>query len=640
MRRYLLTALAAALLAAPTAWAGPLAGKFPAGSPLLVEWSGVTAQEQKFGRTAVGEFYADPEVRKFTHGELPKLVRQLREILAAGVPAEWVDVNLAALAVLRDRPAALGLIAVDFKDNGDPPEAQVALVVDVGAGPEAKAVADWLAFLDKQFWSKAPEPPAEIAPGIKRTMLPGGLPLTWGIKDGLFALTVGAKASDLFFGAKPAGFKPLTADEMFVKVDKQVRLGDAALGFYLNLDPVYQDWFPKLRNMIGEEFGEFEKAMALNGLSPENVRALGATLSVEDRGFRQRVYALGKPPVAMPGEITPQDLKAVPADAGFALLGKVSWLDTYDLMLKALRQNLPAGPREEFDRTLQGFQDSLKLDLRQDVLAPLGNTVILHGGPKQYPLLGGFTVLMSVKDAARLRASLEKVGGNLNDLIGNAVPPGTPFKPQFKTVDLGKTKITFLNLALAAPAWAVTDQHLVFTLFPQSTAQAAARLADPKAPSLAEVSAFRDAFKDLQGIDQLAWAEPPGGEDWIFALAGLGARFAAGMLPNLQIDFDSSTLPPYGLLKSKLFPIASFTRSDENGVYSEVYAPTPLGNSGPVLLVVGGAFVAGGAAALLGSKQVIAPAVPGGFNAPAAVPAPAERVVPADDGDAPPPPKK
>jgi hypothetical protein len=598
-----LLAVAASVVPAAPARAAGLAERFPAGTVLYAEWSGLPAQRAAMDKTALSEFYSDPEVRKFTRDALPKLIAKVRALAAQGnVPDELIDLNLGLLAGLRDRPVAFGLLGIDIGPD-NVPAPQVALVVDLGKGPTRDALVKWLGFVESMALPQLPEKPEELPGGLKRITNIPNLPVTWGVRGDLFALTLGRRAADTFLVEPPQGFKPLTGDPVFKAVGDVVKFDGALAVAYVNLELPVREWLPKAKELLGPLVAPAEDFVRKARLGPDGIRGWGSTVRVEDRGFRDRTLLLdaGTAKTA-PKPLTEAELRLIPAEAKTFSAFKTDFLETYDAGLALAGQIADiAGAGGQFRQALEGFQESLKLDIRKDLIAPLGDTVLLYDSPHQFPFVGGFTVVLSVKDPAALTAGLEKLTAGLNAAAdrefgppGRPKPGALPFQPRAETADLGGRKVTFVNLAVVAPAFTVSDGRLVLTLFPQAAADEAKRLADPAAASILADARFKKMAPDLTGLTELSYDGSDWGGAFFYSYGLFLARFGSMFGGSVGIDFDPATLPPPSLLRSRLFPTVSFTRIRAEGVYTETYGFGP-GSAQTILAAYLGAAAAVGA---------------------------------------------
>ena len=114
--------------------------------------------------------------------------------------------------------------------------------------------------------------------------------------------------------------------------------------------------------------------------------------------------------------LTPDDLAIVPRDATFAAAFKLDPAALFDLISEITASVQPEG-KAEFDRNVERMNRSLGLNLKEDVLAPLGDTWRVFDSPAEGGAISGMTAVVALKDPQRAAESLEKLMKLLQERI-------------------------------------------------------------------------------------------------------------------------------------------------------------------------------------------------------------------------------
>ncbi|MCP4506467.1 MAG: DUF1559 domain-containing protein [Fuerstiella sp.] len=321
------------------------------------------------------------------------------------------------------------------------------------------------------------EPQAANVAGrdILSLLIPGspGFELAWWSEAQHLVLAVGPAAAQQVIGMADGDAPNVTTTVRYQKYrDPDADFEVAAVGWFdfgalrdrfgdipLPVPDVAQ--LPTLNN-FANALG-FENLEAIGGQMGYRGTATIATTFVEAPLPRSGLLALLDQPL-----FTLEDLPALPQNTsgivGFSLDTGEAW----DTVLESTRQTLALLPPEtgpEFEAGLRTLPLFLGLDLRNDLFDALGDVHCFYGDPAGGPFGIGFGIALSVKDADKLRTSVDillEQGAQLAQQAGLPVPVTAQRAP----VD-GRQLIT-VAAGMFTPTVAVDDDWMVFSLFPQS----------------------------------------------------------------------------------------------------------------------------------------------------------------------------
>lgn len=245
----------------------------------------------------------------------------------------------------------------------------------------------------------------------------------------------------------------------------------------------------------------------------------------------------------------------------------------FDVTLGIVRDVAKLGPPEaaqQVDKGLQQARQAIGLNIRDDLLDPLGNVICFYNDSTQGPLFLGLTVAISVDDPDRLRTSLDQ----LLNRAARQVPP-----KQFNVRSISKhgERVVTLEIAegVANPSFVVTDNWFVLSIVPQNletfilreqgelaTWKPEGELATalenvPEEFTALSVSDPRETYRFLAGVAPIALPIVRK----IAASAGPQGENATAMLETAVSD-----LPPAELVAAPLFPNVSFSYVEGNTV--------------------------------------------------------------------------
>ena len=217
--------------------------------------------------------------------------------------------------------------------------------------------------------------------------------------------------------------------------------------------------------------GPPEMRQVLEALGVANIRTIASVSGLDGTGCLSKTWIetiadpSGLLAVFGPEPLKAADLAMIPKDASFAAVARLNLSKLYGAVIEAIKK---VGPEAASSNEAQLAQTETMLGFRikQDLLDALGDSWCVYNSPSEGGLLiTGLTIVVPVKDRDRLA----KTNDRLVELAGNAAP-GTP---AIKETKFRGQRIFFVDpvgneLLPFAPAWSVTDTHLILSLSPQN----------------------------------------------------------------------------------------------------------------------------------------------------------------------------
>lgn len=301
-------------------------------------------------------------------------------------------------------------------------------------------------------------------------------------------------------------------------------------------------------------------------------RALWSDSTLESPGEKTGLMAyLDQKPITL------DDLPPLPfATSGFFACS-VDWSKAFDdtvALAKGIAELGPPDAAAQVEGTLEFLPELLQFDPKGDLLDSLGNVMCVYGDPRQTFLGIGVGVAISVKDAPKLRKTLDQIQGTLTETIAD-----------FNILSVRKTKkhgrdiVTFeVGGGFMNPAYAVDDEWFVIGLMPQNVEAFLLRLDNKREgnhvgltnwkPTASYKAAFAELPKEFVSISVMdprkSYRALLGMAPWLMGMAQGGMRQTGFAM---ELPFSVADLPPAEAVARPLFPNVVVTTVDENGVH-------------------------------------------------------------------------
>lgn len=559
--------------------AGPLA-LVPASTVLLFHGSGDAINEDAWRKTAAYEAF-----RK--SGLLDALSTMIREAIEQ-VPDERVPamIEIAQFVSEHGLTVSIGL------PPGDGPAIPYLTIVAHDAGPHGGVLNQFIEVLG---------PSAELVEDtisgrmVSRLMIPDspGVELAWWSEGEHLVMTVGLGAVDAAIA---------------VAEGKAPNFAASAQGAKLTAKPDFNRtgfvWFDfsKLRDRFGmiplpgPEKRTVATVLETLGLDSFNSilmqtgyrgRSLWNTVDIDAPAPRKGLMGLATPGAAT---MTLDDLPPLPAShVGFAAQS-FSLADAYDKVLELVEAGAEFAPpdvKDSIEQWIEQIPEVLGCDPRKDLLAHLGPIQCLYSDSNQGLLSAEYALVLQVKDAAKLRRSIDKLLEHLAEQI--------PAK-YATTISRDKhgLKLTTVQIGggMVSPTFLIDEKWLCVGMSSQAVESFGLRLKGELPtwkpdPETAEVLAFvPKKFSSLSlsfprpTIRGLISAVPllVG-----FAQTGLSQASELAGMPLITLSTQAADIPPAEVVVKPLFPNVTWCIVDDTGVHFTSRS------SAPAVPMIGGA---------------------------------------------------
>jgi len=579
--RWTLVVVAACLGATPlfSPAAAPLADRIPAGSLAYVGWAG---RSLTFDGSMLGQLLNDPAIRGIFETVRAGIEKEVRpEDERKAFAHAW---EMARIAWQRPMAAAL----IDLKKGAEDPEVLAVALVDLGKEKdEFRKHLDALLEMAKEdvTFAKLAVGAAEVFVHKPRR----GPQVSYGFLENTMFFAIGQGVPELLVQLAPA--KALPADKQFAACLAAVDGKDVQMAYYVDvagLSERARQFLPPGEPGQGQApapADQMKRMIAALGLDKST--AVAGTIQIVERGMysRSRVFSPGPHQgVLMPlagTPITEADLAGVPDDADIVVACKLSAGAAYTELRRVIG-GIEPGAEEEFAKAVGAFEEELGISLTRDLFPSLGETWVFSSAPSQGGFLTGSLLSVSVKDAAKLAATIKKIEAKLQPPAaeGGAAPPPPGSGPRLETLKAGRTDIRYLAGASrhspwpVAPAWAVYKDRFYLAPYPQviqSIILANGRKPITQSPDFVKV---RSRLADKPSI--LAYVNGPKivRQVYHWALIGwtLGANVAAG---ETDVPVSPSWLPPISTIEQYLWPQICSVSADAEGITFESYGSLP-----------------------------------------------------------------
>jgi hypothetical protein len=527
-------------------------------------WSGCAKPDPQ-SKNHTEQLLAEQEVQHFTS----ELETRLRDALKRGAPQGAQATQAAILAeegpnlvkVLLTRPTALFIERAAVSPAG----AIVKGGAVISAGDQSKAVKD---SIDRIVQVLLPQAKGSVPGELKLPMPPGAPPVELRWHKDYLVIGVGEDgAEDIIkrFGGK--------TPDWLANVRKELAVERPSVVHFLNIQTVLANVLP---------FAGLEGFKVANSFGVDRVRFYANVSGLEGTSAvsRSLLSLDGKPrglfTLLEAEPLKPADLARIPKDATFALAAKFD-LDRAIKGLVSIVGQFDPQAQQQFDRTMAEARKELGFDVSQDIFQSLGNTWTVYNSPGEGGLVfTGLTAVVTVKDRERLLKAHDKLLANVRavneelarlnaDNVRRGRRPGAVLISDFKFA--GHT-VYFVNTIGAeapfAPAWCVTDDELIVSLFPQMIK---ARLSRGSAGgSLGDLPEIADCFRTGQAPNAIFYQDTRSIFRLMYPLAHMFAAFICGELQQERVDIDVSLLPSMAAIEPHLHPGVSAVYVGENGI--------------------------------------------------------------------------
>ncbi|MCK4300145.1 MAG: DUF1559 domain-containing protein, partial [Planctomycetes bacterium] len=330
-----------------------------------------------------------------------------------------------------------------------------------------------------------------------------------------------------------------------------------------------------LQAVAGEMSDEDRKTVT--DLGVDGIEWAGATATCDPPGFRNRFF------ISCPGERTgllalvpsqpvSEDIfEFAPKTSIVAVAVRLDAGEFYD-RLRRLVGVLSEDEGAEFDEDMAHFREEFGFDLRDDLLAPLGDEFLIYVAPTPLSPFGlDVAVLVRGTDGERLKVTFEALADLLRQRFGEAGPA------QVQALDVEGHALYSLRLGPTgppfAPSFGVTDTCAVASLYPgsaQGLMRAAVAGKRPTELSLLVSENFKAAREKVSASGlMVSYADVA--EYFNVTYRGIMTVLT---MRGQELPFDPMLLPQPETISKHLGGSMSVVSVDEDGFLIEQYSPT------------------------------------------------------------------
>lgn len=529
-----------------------------------MSWSGM-AEASADSTNHTERLLAEPQVKRFIQVVTDRLNAALVKGAGEGQNARRVaQITPRIVTQMAVNPTAI--FAGNFTEG--PTGLTVPVGVVVNLGDEAGAFEkDLLAVLEILIEQPVPR----AVKGVRTLVTPLGVPkIQWTIQDGYFILGV----SDGTIAQIQERMSGDAVPQWLTQAHKRLPVHRVSSVTYVNTKDILEAVMPMVTPFLlaqGPEAGNPLNALGLTNLETiVNVTGLSETAVVS----RTWLHIKGKPTgifaMLNAEPIQAADLATIPADSTIAFSMKLNPEKTFDQFV-ALIDAFEPGSEQQIRAELQGLRGEIGFDLETDLFDSLGDTWTLYASPSENgTIVMNATAVVEVRNAARLRAVSDTIAKNIRNFEQQMrqFNSGRQRTVGVRSMNVGGHTVHFLNAIGeelgVAPAWCVTDKHVIFSLFPQGISAFLNR--KPGTKSLATLPHIQQALQADPPPSKLFHVDSQAVCRAAYPLILIGANLLFSEMQREGIDLNISVMPEGETIARHLQPALTTVKNHEDGI--------------------------------------------------------------------------
>lgn len=554
-----------------------------------LSWSGM-AEPSANSPNHTERLLAEPEVQRFIKEVADRLTDALKEGAGQGENARRVaDITPRILKQIAMNPTSF--FAGKFVAGPTGMTVPVGLVVKVGDDVK-EFENDLLSILEILIDESVPD----AVDGVRTLITPPGVPkIQWTVAGDYFILGVG-EGTVAQIQERMAGD---SMPEWLAAVHDRLPVDRVASVTYINSKEIIAVAQPFL--------AQFLKARDPNAINPlealgltnldsvVNVTGLGEANTVSRTWFKVDGKPTGLLAMLDAEPLDADDFAAIPADSIIAVSLKLDPAKTLDRIFTLVDLIAP-GASQEVRRELQQMGGEIGFSVENDLLGSLGDSWSVYHSPSEGgAIFTGWTAVAEARNPAALRAVSATITAQVKQFEEMMKAQDRRMRiVGVRTLVVGNDTVHFLNMMGEefpfAPAWCVTDKHLIVSVFPQGVAAVLNR--DKEARTLASLPHIKQALDADRPPVSLIHVDSKTVCQSVYPLALIGANFLFSELQREGVDLNISIMPNGNTIAQHLQPALTTVTSGEDGI--EVMAtrtlPISIGAGTsilPTLFVVG-----------------------------------------------------
>lgn len=543
-----------------------------------VGWAGMAKPDAATGN-ATEALMAEPEVQRI----LAEVDRRLSAaVLAAGEAEDDAEPSPAAALVeegvplgklLLSRPVALFVESFAVGDAG--PDIRGGALVNLGEN--AAKVKASLEKLQADFLEDAVEAVDVGGVPAARIKLGGPAPeITWAIKGKYLIVGVGPESlAGILARARtepPAWLAQLRSQSGIERVSSVVRLDTA--GVQRSLLP-----------LVGRGARELTAILSATGL--DDVATINVIAGLNETGFVSQTRldlageAKGILTAVSDKPFSPLDLQPVPADATLAVAVRADAERIYTMM-KEVIGNIDPGEDEDFERELRRVEEQTGVKIFEGIFKGLGDVWCAYNSSGEGGLIGtGLTACVTVRDHDKLKAEYDKIVKLIREQLERERGFRRGRGPHLKEIAFGEQTIHFITGErdfVVAPSFCLTEEYLVFALFPQNIKAFLSRGEDFQ--SLATSAHVGPKMKMDGGPSVIVYQDTQRLFKLLYPVVQMAASAASVEMAEEGFDMDISLFPSVKAIAPHLRPgLTTIARTDD-AIVLESHSTVPGGLAG------------------------------------------------------------
>ncbi|MCE5268205.1 MAG: DUF1559 domain-containing protein [Planctomycetaceae bacterium] len=511
---------------------------------------------------------AETEVREMAAGIRRAITAGLQNAMKKqGTPEAISAQQVVDLAMIPlTKPAVLYVSALDIKRDG--PTIRGGVMVNLGE-QAAKTEAAFGQLLGQVL--PMPTTTVEIAGRKWQRLEPRpGMPIIWGFKDS--RLWIGVGQGELEAMLKRAQGEP---PAWLTKLRKELPVERLSTMSYVDLKAIIPLADPQI-------------AQRLKALGLGNVTTIRTVTGLEQGGLVNKTLLGidGRPEgllrLAGAKPLTAADLGVMPSDATVALAFKLD-PETAWKVVEEVAGKIHPEASSSLAAAVGQMEAATGLKLREQLLAPLGDTWRVFDSPSEGGALSGLTAVVSLKDPklaaathAKFLALLQKKVAERETQVRELLEQDPRGLNRFfysvpKLHDLefaGQHIYVFEERGPGSPpfcpSWCLTDKELIVAIYPQAIKGYLTR--GEGFQSLADLPVVAKAMTGESGPLKLAYLNVPRMFDVFYPMTPIWSKCAAWMLDRSGVELDPALLPSARAIRPHLRPSVLSVRRTPAGI--------------------------------------------------------------------------
>ncbi len=541
----------------------------PHDSLLYVEWA--ARGKGKPGAPGIDGLAADPEVVVF----FDRLSTAIENMIARNTGVEQIETmqNVPSLAIaLTGKPGCLfwGL-DTEAVAKDTPPQFAIAMAIRAGlvinAGDEVDAISDSIKALIAMGTGQEPE-------RLDHTPLPLPAPVQIHRQGNYLILAAGQNAIDDIIArlegkaggisnhqSFAAGWKNLGVERVGLLAFLDIENGLQKIGDLTGMRPQFDQGL-QLAGMGGAKW-----AMSVTGVSDSQLVSRGHMHGVSgDQGLMALVSGRG---------IKADDLALVPDDSDVVFAFSADGRKIVDA-LKTFLASMDPSALDDYTSGYDQFAEYLGIDFDRDVFAALDHVITISNSPGDGGLIATSPVLtIGIRNVDDFANTATKIA----DVLQREFTRDQPIQFRRRGVvlerrDFMDTEIFMINTigeddVPIAPAWCLTQTHVMIALHPQALKSRLRRL---KAD---DWKSFGDKFTDVPAGEIVSYSavDVPNVLPQVYGFLPWIAQIAFSEMQSEGLEMNLFDFPSVAALRPYMIESRSFLVRTPNGISKHSQGP-------------------------------------------------------------------